>query len=163
MERHLIVMRHAKSSWKQPGLSDHERPLNGRGRRDAPRVARVIAEAGWTPELVVSSDARRTSETLERMLPSWQSKPTIDRTRALYLAGWAEVYGVADLWPEDVERVLVLGHNPGWEALCARLTGQWREMTTANAALLRGEGQTWRAALEGTWALVDWIRPRELP
>ena len=46
----LMVMRHAKSSWKQPGLSDHERPLNGRGRRDAPRVARVIAEAGWAPE-----------------------------------------------------------------------------------------------------------------
>ncbi len=63
MTRRLIVMRHAKSSWKHAGLTDHQRPLNKRGRKDAPRVARALIERGWTPRRVLSSDAARTRET----------------------------------------------------------------------------------------------------
>ena len=55
MARRLIVMRHAKSSWKNPKLRDHQRPLNKRGRRDAPRVARALRKAGWVPDAVLSS------------------------------------------------------------------------------------------------------------
>ena len=67
MKRRLIVMRHAKSSWKDPGQTDHERPLNGRGRRSAPLVAARLAELGWAPTRVHSSDAARTVETWRGM------------------------------------------------------------------------------------------------
>ena len=59
MERRLIVMRHAKSSWKNESLRDHERPLNKRGRRDAPRIGEELASLGWVPQRVISSDATR--------------------------------------------------------------------------------------------------------
>ena len=59
-ERRLILMRHAKSSWKQPGLTDHDRPLNGRGRQDAPAMADALVARGWLPDAVVSSTAART-------------------------------------------------------------------------------------------------------
>ena len=60
MQRRLMVMRHAKSSWKSQVPTDHERPLNERGRRDAARVGKRLAELGWVPDFVVSSDSRRT-------------------------------------------------------------------------------------------------------
>jgi hypothetical protein len=67
MQRRLMIMRHAKSAWSSDVASDHERPLNKRGRRDAPRVGKRLAKLGWVPEFVVSSDSRRTRETWERM------------------------------------------------------------------------------------------------
>ena len=63
MRRRLIVLRHAKSAWDTDAATDHERPLNKRGRRDALRVAEKIAKLGWQPEQVISSDAERTRET----------------------------------------------------------------------------------------------------
>jgi phosphohistidine phosphatase SixA len=67
MRRRLMIMRHAKSSWKGQVPTDHDRPLNTRGRRDAVRVGKRLAKLGWVPDLVVSSDSRRTRETWERM------------------------------------------------------------------------------------------------
>ena len=67
MVRRLIVMRHAKSSWKDPNLDDHERPLNKRGRGDAPMVADAIFDRGWIPDLILVSSSKRTLQTLEGM------------------------------------------------------------------------------------------------
>ena len=68
MAKRLLVTRHAKSSWKSGEDSDHARPLNKRGRRDAPRVAAHLVGLGWVPEQVLSSDSQRTRETLGLML-----------------------------------------------------------------------------------------------
>ena len=62
MQRRLMLMRHAKSSWKSQVPTDHERPLNERGRRDAARVGKRLAKLGWLPDVVVGSDSRRTEE-----------------------------------------------------------------------------------------------------
>ncbi len=80
MTMRLIIMRHAKSDWNSGAASDHARPLNKRGRRDAPRVANRLGELGWQPDYVISSDSRRTRETLELMLPHLNhgSDPTVD-------------------------------------------------------------------------------------
>ena len=67
MVRRLVIMRHAKSSWKDQNLDDHERPLNSRGRRDAPIVADAIFNRGWIPELILVSSSKRTLQTLEGM------------------------------------------------------------------------------------------------
>ena len=67
MHRRLIIMRHAKSSWTSGALSDHERPLNARGIRDAPRVGAALVKRGWLPQLVLSSDSERTRETFAGM------------------------------------------------------------------------------------------------
>ncbi|MGM0575445.1 MAG: SixA phosphatase family protein [Myxococcota bacterium] len=162
MRRRLILMRHAKSAWGSEARTDHERPLNERGERDAPRVAERLAELGWDPEAVYSSDSRRTRETWAGMADAFDRDVAVTFTPDLYQAGLDEIREAALEWPDDLEILLVLGHNPGWEDALSILTRQAWGMTTANAALLVGEGDTWVEALEGRWRLEDLIRPRDL-
>lgn len=156
----LVVMRHAKSDHHQ-GLSDHARPLNERGRRDAPRIAARLDELGWTPDEVVSSDSVRTVETWSCMEDRLQTSLEPRFTRRLYLGGWmpfAQVVGGS-----TGNTVLVLGHNPGWEDVVELLCGEHVRMTTANAVLLRRDPVPWSVAVEpDAWGLVDVLRPKEL-
>lgn len=160
--KRLILMRHAKSSWKQEGVDDHERPLNARGQRDAPRVAARLAELGWRPERVVLSDARRTRETWALMAGPLGRPPAVE-TRRLYLAGLGAIRQEARALPDEVGSALLLGHNPGWEEAASALSGDAVGMTTANAALLESGAATWAEALAGPWRLVALIRPKDLP
>ena len=151
-------MRHAKSSWKEAGLSDHDRPLNGRGRRDAPRVGARLTALGWIPDLAVSSDAERTRLTWEGMALA----SPVRFTPTFYLAGLREIRRDATDWDADLRTVLVLGHNPGWSEALMALSDEPSGMTTGNAGLLLGAGGTWLEALQNQWELIELIRPREL-
>ena len=84
--RFLILMRHAKSSWENARATDHERQLNEIGRAAAPKMARWLAQHDWLPELIVSSNARRTMETAELLLSEWGKPIDVSYTRQLYLA-----------------------------------------------------------------------------
>ena len=84
--RTLIVMRHAKSDWGDESLSDHERPLNGRGKRDAPRMAQWLAEIDMTPDLILSSSSQRTRETVALMNQHWSTESPVSYDESLYLA-----------------------------------------------------------------------------
>mgnify|MGYP000158871103 CR=1 FL=1 len=159
-ERRLALIRHAKSSWKDPGASDHDRVLNKRGRRDAPAMAAELARRGWTPDAVVSSSARRTRETWERMADAFD-EVSLTSTGTLYLAGLPEIRHVARDWDDEWETVFVFGHNPGWSAAASALSGTLLEMTTGNCALLVGDGDTWSEALDRDWDLEALLRPRE--
>lgn len=165
MAKRLLVTRHAKSSWKSGADSDHARPLNKRGRRDAPRVAAHLVGLGWVPERVLSSDSQRTRETLELMLEVLEPEPEVEFSRALYLAGPPEVEEALNELPDEVETVMVLGHNFGWEEVVAWLSGEATTLTTANAALLSCEAASWSEAVEaaGEWTLHEVVRPKELP
>lgn len=156
-------MRHAKSAWDTDAATDHDRPLNERGQRDAPRVASALAELGWCPELTVSSDSTRTRQTFALMRPAFPGPMTVWFTRRLYHASLdAVIDELADVG-DAVRTVMVVGHNPGWEAMLARLCGQDHRMTTANAALLTIEARTWSDALgRDTWTLTRLLRPKEL-
>ena len=136
-DRRLIVMRHAKSSWSDPAATDHERPLNSRGQRDAPRVAERLAELDWLPEWVLSSDARRTRETIDRMLSVLPSDLPVAFSPALYHSGIEAVRQEVAGVPDDVQTLLLLGHNPGWEEMATILSGESVVLKTANAALPR--------------------------
>lgn len=163
MRRRLILMRHAKSSWKSGAPTDHERPLNKRGRRDAPRVGAELARRGWVPEVVLSSDSSRTIETFARMKASLGFEGEADFRRDLYHAGVAEVRAALAELPDGVGAALALGHNPGWEDALAWFSGSDEEMKTAYAALLETNAPTWPAALEPrAWTLASIIRPRAL-
>ncbi len=155
-------MRHAKSSWSSDAPTDHARPLNKRGKRDSPRVARKLAELGWLPDAVWSSDSERTRQTWGLMKEELGLDVPVTFTPALYHAGLGAIQAVSASWPEEVVTMLVLGHNPGWEDAMTMLSGRAEVMTTANAALLVGEGTSWEDALEKGWDLDQLIRPREL-
>ena len=160
MQRRLMLMRHAKSSWTSQVPTDHERPLNERGRRDAARVGKRLAKLGWVPDLVVGSDSRRTEETWERKQESCPNA-RVRFTRVLYAGGPSELRSEVARLSGDVRTVLVLGHNPGWEEAVTELSGREMRITTANVVLLEGEGATWREALRAPWSVASVVRPKQ--
>jgi len=138
----LLILRHAKSSWKKP-VADHDRPLNKRGKSDAPRMGRVLREAGLQPDLIITSTAKRARRTADKVARHSGYPGEIELSGELYLAG-PEGYrrvlrGVSDAH----ESVLVVGHNPGLEMLVAALTGQSETLPTAALAHVRVEIERW--------------------
>jgi phosphohistidine phosphatase len=156
-----MVMRHAKSSWKSDAATDHERPLNKRGRRDAPRIAAHLEAMGWRPELVLSSTSERTRQTWKGMRERFP-EARVEYTEELYLSDAADALAQIAGLPDEVVSVLVLGHNPGFEDLVEELAGRWHRMTTANVALLTGNGATWAETLSNGLELQNVVRPKEI-
>lgn len=163
MKRRLIVMRHAKSSWSSGAESDHERPLNKRGRRDAPAVAAKLAERGWAPDFVLSSDSRRTRETWELMAEIFAKPPSCTFRAELYHGDREAVAKLACEALRHHQTVMLLGHNPGWEELVRHLCGETVALQTANAALLTMKGDAIDEALAhpNGWKLLDIVRMHE--
>lgn len=161
MKRRLIIMRHAKSAWNTDAQSDHERPLNARGRRDAPHLGRLLVARGYTPKMVISSDATRTHETWLGVMESMPEGLEPRFTSALYLSGLAAIRTELEAVPDGVESLLMLGHNPGFSLAASWLTGDDIELKTAFAAVLEAEGGSWAEALKpGRWALADLLTPQ---
>jgi phosphohistidine phosphatase len=116
--KRLFILRHAKSSWDDPGLDDHERPLAPRGRRAVETLASYINARDIHPDLVLCSSSRRTRETLDGIAVGGEH--VIDRT--LYGAGAEELIGRLRQLPESVSHVMLVGHNPSVQMLVLRLT-----------------------------------------
>lgn len=162
----LILLRHAKSDWNSAARTDHDRPLNHRGRRDAPRMGQWLADSGYIPDAVYCSDAERTRETLALVCddPQWMSSDfPITYSRELYLASTSAILEIISDAFDDHTHVMVVGHNPGMDMVllhfCSgvRLTSSGKLMTTATAAVLEFDG----AAMTGA-RLVDLKRPGDL-
>ena len=152
MSRRLIIMRHAKSSWDDPSLGDHDRPLNPRGLRDAPIMADTIERIGWTPNLILVSSSMRTRQTLDLMSHVLSDADTEIR-EGIYHAGLNDLLHELQDIP-DVGTTMILGHNPGSELLIKHLSGEWHSMPTAAAALL--------SESNGTWIVEKVLRPKEM-
>jgi phosphohistidine phosphatase len=120
--RQLLLLRHAKSSWDDPRLSDHARPLNARGRRSAQAMAAAMRDLGLGPDIVLVSSARRTLQTLEALAPL-DGAPLVEPMDDLYLAPWTRLLDVLRQAPETARSVLLIGHNPGLHDLALALVG----------------------------------------
>ncbi len=154
----LVVMRHAKSSWKDPTLSDHQRPLNRRGRKSAAAIAEELARLDWLPSRIASSDSARTRETWGIMTETTEKVSgdvEVEWLSQLYHAGAATMNEVID------QRIgagvlMILGHNPGCSYLLSRLASVEHRFPTAMAACLsRFEG-------DEMWEVEHLIIPREI-
>lgn len=120
----LFLTRHAKSSWKHPGLSDHDRPLNRRGEADAPRMAAFLAANYPTPTLLVSSTAVRALTTAEMLAQGFGYPATeVRRLPQLYLADVPTLLTVARELPDETDVALLVAHNPGMTDCLNALAG----------------------------------------
>lgn len=172
MPRTLMLLRHAKSSWQEPALPDFERPLAPRGRAAAQAMGQVLAERSWQPDLVLCSPAARTRETWALLAPALGTVPPCRQLPSLYLATPAQLWRVLRRAPDEVERLLVIGHNPGLEEFAAALIGSGdaalrkllaRKFPTAALAVLTLADATWAAATPGSGCLSAFLRPKDLP
>ncbi len=163
MAKQLILMRHGKSSWKDPTLADVDRPLAKRGRRDAPRAGAALLAAQLECHRVLSSPARRALETARAVMSSWgEDDAAILVEDELYHDGSDGVLAVLARQPEELERIMVIGHNPELEEVLERLTGEWESLPTAAWALVESPAETWTAVAESDSARLTRVwRPRE--
>jgi phosphohistidine phosphatase len=163
MTRTLIITRHAKSSWKSPALSDHDRPLNNRGKHAARALGDWFRENGRHPDQVISSDSKRTRDTYAGL----GLETAAEFTRDLYHASPNQMLRVLSQATGDV--VLMLGHNPGVADFAAELAGKppdhpkFYDYPTGATLVLRFDVDSWdRAAWQGG-EVVDFVVPRDLP
>ncbi|WP_431284251.1 SixA phosphatase family protein [Humitalea sp. 24SJ18S-53] len=171
--RQLLLLRHAKSSWDDPRLSDHARPLNARGRRAAAAMARAMRDLGLAPDVVIVSSARRTLQTLEALAPL-DGPPVVVPMDDLYLAPWTGLMETLRRLPETARSVLLIAHNPGLHDLALALAGT-ASMAAGGDALRLAEayptGALAEFALAVPWArieagsgrLIRFLVPADLP
>ncbi len=137
----LALARHAKSDWADSSLDDHDRPLNARGLRDAPDVARRVLRTGVRPELIITSTALRARTTAEHFAAVFDAE--VAEIAELYLAPGPAILQIAR--DSGVAEVLVVGHDPGMSELVSALAGRDVSMPTAAVAVFTWESADWDA------------------
>ncbi|KAJ3698305.1 hypothetical protein LUZ61_002010 [Rhynchospora tenuis] len=170
--RRLILLRHAESVWGGRFTRDHDRPLSEVGRNNAISIAHKLEQMGWIPELILSSDATRTKETLEilrenimglnqakvHFIPSFYSIAAMDGQTAEHLQK-----AICEFSTDEILTVMCMGHNRGWEEAASMLSGDTVELKTCNAALLEASGRSWIEAFSvaglGGWKLHGILKP----
>lgn len=166
----LTLLRHAKSGWDDPVTRDFDRPLNPRGRRAARTVGREMKAQGLAFDLAFASPARRVVETLEEVEAGYGALEA-ENDQRLYLASTATLLEIVRATPDEVDRLLLVGHNPGLEelALClarrdeAGLRGEVEvKYPTGTVAEIELHVEHWTEVKEGAGRIVRFIRPRDL-
>lgn len=166
MTLRLILTRHAKSDWSTPDQPDHDRPLNARGRRQAPLIGRWLASRGDRPDLVLCSTATRTRETLDLILPMLTSEPEVTFDPALYHAGSAKI--LSAIHAAQVPVLMIIGHNPGLAEAAQHLAHsppvhpRFSGFPTAATAVFDFTEDDWSKVGWGRGSLRDFVTPDEL-
>ena len=168
----ILLLRHAKSAWGQPGLDDHERPLNKRGERAAEAMAEHIVHNAPRPDLILCSTALRTRQTLAPLVHRLVSPaPPIALEKSLYLASKPALLVRLRAVPDDVRAVLLIGHNEGIGELAGSLAGRGRgtdlaalhaKYPTGTLATLRAPAGRWSDLAPRSAELLSFVRPRDL-
>lgn len=120
----LSLLRHAKSSWKNPGLPDIERSLSSRGRAAAPVMGEAIAERLLVPDLIVCSSSRRTRETYDLVSQGWEEPPEVDYRETLYHAAPDKLLEIVREQSDQIRHLMLIGHNPGFHIFGYDLIGR---------------------------------------
>jgi phosphohistidine phosphatase len=169
--RTLYLLRHAKSDRGNPDLSDIDRPLAPRGRRDAPAIAAYMHDQDYRPDLILCSPAARTRETLALMQPTLGADIRVEYDRKLYLGSPDVLLRRLRDVDEAVATVLLVGHNPGLERLAGALAprGDRRALArmrekfpTCGLAVIHLHIDRWEQADLGAGALTDFMVPAGL-
>ena len=171
MSKRLILLRHAKSAWEDQDIADFDRPLSARGRKAAPVIGAHLARAGYVPDLVLCSSARRALETLDLVIAGWQRQPTVRKQKSLYLAMPREMLKRVQTAGEEAGTVMLVGHNPGIADLANWLCHEGdatargalaRKFPTGAVAVIDFDVDDWREVDADTGKLVEFVTPRQI-
>ncbi|MEO3998723.1 histidine phosphatase family protein [Mesorhizobium sp. CAU 1732] len=171
MDKTLLLLRHAKSSWDDKSLADFDRPLSSRGRKAAPAIGAEMARRGWFPNMAIVSPARRTRETWDLVRGEISGNVIVNYDASIYEADADVILDVIRATPEQVGTLLVVGHNPGMEDLAGIIAGATSDVS-ARASLSEKfpTGGLARFSIHAGWhelhgdsaTLTDFITPRSV-
>ena len=159
----LLILRHAKSSWEFEELSDHDRPLNNRGRRDAPLIGRKLLKEQLVPQIIISSSAVRAHFTAKKVAKACGYENEILIDPALYGSGYSDYLNVLTNQEDEHDIIMLVGHNPISEQLVEVLTGEIVTMPTCAIACISLPITSWKQIIDKTKGqLLNLWRPKEL-
>ena len=159
----LLILRHAKSSWEFEELSDHDRPLNNRGRRDAPLMGRKLLKEQLVPQIIISSSAVRAHSTARKVAKACGYEDEILIDPVLYGSGYSDYLNVLINQEDKHDIIMLVGHNPISEQLVEVLTGEIVTMPTCAIACISLPITSWKQIIAKTKGqLLNLWRPKEL-
>ena len=159
----LLILRHAKSSWKDETLADHDRPLNARGRDAAPRMGRLLRQEEIVPDHIISSTARRAHDTVDLVVESSGYGGNVAWASSLYMGGHGAYLDTLRTVNAQINTLLIVGHNPDLELLVTALTGVVEILPTGALVEIELPIVQWHELrVPGDYRLVNIWRPREL-
>lgn len=160
----LFLVRHAKSSWDEPGLDDKDRPLNRRGKEEAPRMGKHLTGYKIQPEFITSSPAMRALKTAEKIakeLGFKKSDVLVDER--IYTFDGGDLAEVVKELDDKYDTVMLVGHNPAITAFANELTGaDIDNIPTCGVALIEFDARKWKDAAKGGGSLVEFDYPKKL-
>lgn len=166
MTLRLILIRHAKSSWSDPFADDHARVLNTRGHASGNAIGEWLAEHGYLPDLVLCSDAMRTRQTADLILPALSPTPTLRLSPRLYHAAPDAI--LDRIKRETAAAIAVIGHNPGIGILAGQLVRdapkhpRFSDYPTCATTVIDFDATDWGAVGRHQGTCVDFVVPRDL-
>ena len=162
--RTLFLIRHAKSSWDNPGLRDFNRPLNERGLHDAPRMAKMLVKQGLKPDLLVSSPAKRALTTALFFAETFDiADEAVLREEEIYEAAPGDILHIISRLPDSAQTVLLFGHNPTFTEVANRFTEDFIDnVPTCGVVQIVSEADSWKAFSEGNAAVRACFFPKEV-
>lgn len=140
----LLLMRHAKSSWKDSEIPDHERPLKKKGQKDTEEMGKLLKSKDLKPDLILCSTAKRAKETAEIMAKTCKCEKDIVYLDSLYMAEPSDILNAIRDQGKDHKTVLVIGHNPGMEAFLQIINGGVESLPTASIAYVGAQLENWK-------------------
>jgi len=158
----LLLLRHAKSGWKDNGLGDFDRPLNQRGLKAAPAMGKLLRKRKLQPDLVLSSPAERARQTTQLVLESADLKTELRYDERIYEAGVARLLEIISQIDDEADVAMLVGHNPGFEDLQEALTGEAHDFPTAALACIELNIEKWNKVRAGAGRLEWLATPKEL-
>jgi phosphohistidine phosphatase len=160
--KRLLILRHAKSSWADSSMADWQRPLNDRGKRDAPRAGAWLRARSRVPDRIVSSDAVRARTTAQAVAEAAGYSGEIVIEPSLYHAETEAVFAVLNDVADEIHTVMIVGHNPGLEQFVQQLTGESHDLPTAALVELSVPIERWSELDDAvTASIVEMWRPRD--
>jgi len=158
----LLLLRHAKSSKDDPALRDFDRPLNDRGKDDAKLIGRFMRERSISPDLLISSPAKRAQQTAELVMKAAGLTINVAFDERIYEADVHRLLVVVSQIEPSGNVVLLVGHNPGYEDLVEVLTGRTTRLPTASLAQIDLTVEEWNKVRAGAGKLKRLMTPKDL-
>jgi phosphohistidine phosphatase len=167
-----MLLRHAKSSWTEPGIDDKDRPLNARGQRTAPVIGSYMAREKLVPDLALVSPARRARDTWKLASAALKTAPkTLIEDQLYDFGNGGRILDLIRSKADTASKILIVGHNPSLERLALRLIGKGEDKLrkriadkypTGALAIFEFDASSWKDVDDGKGTLTAFVRPRDL-
>ena len=167
----LSIVRHAKSSWGDPGLRDIDRPLNDRGKGQAQQLGNYMSDEMIAPDLIICSSAKRARQTLKQMKKNWLSEAELIIESRLYLASPNTITALLGEYGQNHSHIMIIGHNPGLHMLAHKLAVRGddddlailqEKYPTGTLCGIRSKADKWKKIGKAAGTLIYLATPRQL-